>query len=435
MRQELTSQAEDILSHGISITLTDDRKASVGPWKEFQSRLMTEQELHERIVNSKGIAIICGKISGNLEVIDVDLKYDISGTLFKELEKKLGVVYDKLTIAKTVSGGYHLYYRCPVIEGNQKLARRHTSAQEQAQNPLQKVLVLIETRGEAGYVVAPPTDGYQWVQGDYKSFPTISIEEREYILETCRSFNSYLEEVIHHEPTPTFGISPIDDYNEQGDVIQLLQKHGWKKLHTHNGKTFFRRPGKDDGTSGDYLHDKKWFSVFTTSTQFEPNKAYNPAAVFCKLEANNNWTDCVKILAKAGYGKDSRLYKADQNHLKLIKKLINQGMSDDLIVQMICDERGLPENEARKLVKEADRLIAKGDDFWEEDAKGRVHIIKDRIIKFLESRGFRLMPVDNYGNNLILVQIQDNIVEESTIEKAKKELYQYAQTRNQRAAE
>jgi hypothetical protein len=58
-----------------------------------------------------------------------------------------------------------LYYRCDVIEGNQKLAQRPATAEEVKENPNEKVLVLIETRGEGGYVVAPPTDGYKLSAG------------------------------------------------------------------------------------------------------------------------------------------------------------------------------------------------------------------------------------------------------------------------------
>ena len=49
----------------------------------------------------------------------------------------------RLVIVQTPSNGRHLYYRCPVIEGNQQLAlnaRRQT---------------MIETRGEGGYALIP----------------------------------------------------------------------------------------------------------------------------------------------------------------------------------------------------------------------------------------------------------------------------------------
>lgn len=435
MRQELTSQAEDILSHGISITLTDDRKVSVGPWKEFQSRLMTHEELHQRSQNAHGLAIITGKVSGGLEVIDIDLKYDNTGKLYEQLQDRLKKSFKKFTIAKTVNNGYHLYYRCHKIEGNQKLAMRWTTDEERQKNPLEKELVLIETRGEAGYVVAPPSNGYEWIQGDYKSLPTISEEEREHILEVCRSFNTCLKEVTYQVPTASHSLSPLDDYNERADVIELLQKHGWTKLNTHAGKTFLRRPGKDEGTSGDYLIEKRWFSVFTTSTQFEPNKAYNPAAVFCKLEANDNWTDCVKLLAKAGYGKDKASHASERSHIKFILKQISKGMDDEMIIHSLKEERKIPITQAVDLIKLAHKAIAKGDDFWTENAKGKIIVNKELMIKFLEKQGFRLLPLDTKGNELMLVQIIDNIIEESSYEKIKKILYAYAKERNEEAAE
>ena len=76
MRSELIYTAGVYLSEGISITLTDSRKVSIGAWKDFQSRFITQDELNERAAKAEGIAIVCGKVSGGLEVIDVDCRYD-----------------------------------------------------------------------------------------------------------------------------------------------------------------------------------------------------------------------------------------------------------------------------------------------------------------------------------------------------------------------
>jgi hypothetical protein len=51
----------------------------------------------------------------------------------------------RLVIVQTPKGGRHLYYRCATIAGNQKLA---VSADR---------TVLIETRGEGGYAIIPPS--------------------------------------------------------------------------------------------------------------------------------------------------------------------------------------------------------------------------------------------------------------------------------------
>ena len=89
------------------------------------------------------------------------------------------------------------------------------------------------------------------------------------------------------------GTSPFDDYNERGDVVNLLQEHGWKAVGNKGAKTIFLRPGQTTSqSSGNYDSDKNWFSVFTTSTEFEPCKAYLPYAVYAMLECNNDYSGC-----------------------------------------------------------------------------------------------------------------------------------------------
>ena len=82
----LLTPAKKYIKSGISIVPTDDNKRSIVPWKKYQSELASEEEInqHYNDPKAKGIAVICGQVSGNLEVIDIDTKYDITGTLYQE---------------------------------------------------------------------------------------------------------------------------------------------------------------------------------------------------------------------------------------------------------------------------------------------------------------------------------------------------------------
>ena len=91
------------------------------------------------------------------------------------IQDNLPELYNNLVIAQTKSGAFYIYYRCTQIKGNIKLANRPTTAEEREQTYKSeitsgakeedaknrsindKVRVLIETRGEGGYVIAPPT--------------------------------------------------------------------------------------------------------------------------------------------------------------------------------------------------------------------------------------------------------------------------------------
>ena len=57
------------------------------------------------------------------------------------------------------------------------------------------------------------------------------------------------------------------------------------------------------------------------------------------------------------------------------------------------------------------------------------------MIEFLEKQGFYLTAYDDAGNDVRLINIQDGIIEESSIEKAKKCLYDYVRVRNSDVAE
>lgn len=294
----------------------------------------TSTEKHD-LSNVVGVGLVCGVPSGNVECIDIDLKYSLDKKLFEKYKKLVHsmneTLLNKLVVQKTRSGGYHLIYRCSTIAGNLKLANRNTTdddkaetykktydaellkhgddakakmiAEKSAKND--KVRVLFETRGTGGQFVCHPTEGYEFVFGDIQSITEITPDERETLHGIARQFNEVFEEMIvpKTQQYKTKGLSSFQDYNQRGDVVGLLESYGWKIVTQKGSKTIFLRPGQTTSqTSGNYDHDKKWFSVFTTSTEFEPEHAYQPYAVYAVLECNKNFSEASKKLYESGYG-------------------------------------------------------------------------------------------------------------------------------------
>lgn len=426
MRQQLIDTARTYTGDGISITLTDDRKVSVGSWKDFQSRLITDKEIIERANKASGIAIICGSISGGLEVVDIDLKYDITGTLYNRLLTAIpDAIASKLVIARTKSGGAHLYYRCSSVMPNTKLARRPVTPQEQKENPHLKVMVLIETRGEGGYIVAPPTPGYSWENGDHNHIETLSIEERDELFEICRTFNEYLEEPDRIERVG-ISLSPIDDYNQRGDILSLLTSHGWKVERTTTERIYFTRPGKTHGVSGDLLLEKRWFSVFTTSCQFEPNKAYSPAAVFCMLECDNDWKKTAKRLSSDGYGMNEREAKRQNKMFSFIRQKYEDGLTDEQVSREVQKAYDFTRDEATGLITSfQDHEKIESGKFWMRNKNEQIVLIETKLLNVLSDMGFRMMPYDPAENDCRLVRVDNNIIEESSTEKIKKATFEH----------
>lgn len=317
---------EYIQKRGLSvITILDNKRPALYEWKTLQQKAIENPEdlFTGARVNTKfpiyGLGVITGSVNGNLEVIDIDTKNDTKGWIWEdlkeEIENTLPALLGQFLIVQTKSGGYHIYYRSETIEGNLKLAN----------NP--KGEAILETRGEGGYVVAPPTPGYTIIQGDYNSIPDITLEERDTLLSICRSLDQQkkesplIEQYFTHLPQISNPEdSPLEAYNKKGDsvVIPLLVFHDWKEVERSGERIKLKRPGETTAhSSGDFHIGKNVFKVFSTSTVFESGKGYSPASVFCLLECGGDWKLTYQRLLERGYGKPLKGEKVSRTSLKV----------------------------------------------------------------------------------------------------------------------
>ncbi len=271
--------------------------------------------------NVDAVGLVCGKLSGNVEVIDFDLKYDLTGTLMKRYKEMVNEynpkILDKLVWQKTQSDGYHAIYRCENIEGNQKLAQREATEDEMVGGD--KVKVLIETRGEGGQIAIAPTIKYSLVKGTLESIPTITTEERETLLLCAANFNEYFQPQVNYvvKKMTVEGKSPLDDYDQRGDCVSLLERKGWKVVGEKGGKVLLRRPGDTNAAhSGNFDRDRNWFSVFSTSTQFKAQSPYKPSAVYAMLECGGDYNEAAKRLSAEGYGEKETVQERKQKERK-----------------------------------------------------------------------------------------------------------------------
>ncbi|HPI20709.1 MAG TPA: VapE family protein [Candidatus Kapabacteria bacterium] len=278
------------------------------PWKEFQNRILTEQEIHDYFRNDipLRIGVVCGKISGNLEVIDIDNKLENAKDYFSKFinNQYSSPILDKCIIEETPSGGYHIFYRCDKIEGNQKLALMKKEDKYEA---------VFETRGEGGYALCAPTFGYNLTHKDFSAIPTISENEREILLSLARSYDereqNYKPPIESKNTKPD---SPWSKYNESERAIeeikQLLIQAGWKQNGGNNKEEFWLRPGKDAGVSASLRGNS--FRVFSTNAElFETEKSYKPASVYALLKYGNgkeNFMKAVKDFERMGFGKTEK---------------------------------------------------------------------------------------------------------------------------------
>jgi hypothetical protein len=324
--------AKRYLEQGLSVIPTGkDKSPTIKTWKEYQTQAMKLEEAQELFKGAQAIAVLGGTASQGLEVVDVDTKNDLTGTLGADLLQLLQdnlepQQYQAIKQVSTPSGGHHLYYRCKEGAPNSKLASRPTTHEEREKNPKETKRVLIETRGNNGYVLAPPSPGYIHTAGP--EVPgEITPETRQAIWAIARSFN----EVQEPEATPRYtaptgaaaepGSSPFKDYNSRGDAVALLERNGWTVVSQQRDRINLKRPGDTQAkTSGNYHlgHRKLW--VFSTSTEFNPEQSYSPADVYTLLECQGDTKLAYRRLLEQGYGTASPVggYRPSQVSLEQI---------------------------------------------------------------------------------------------------------------------
>jgi hypothetical protein len=285
---------------------------------------------------SFGIALVCGNMSGNLECIDFDnhfgdAKQVLSDFMKIEEVKQIYLKY-KLVIQSTTSGGFHLLYRCTVIEGNQKLASRPRYDNLTKKS---KKDVLIETRGEGGYFCVDPTPGYKIIKNDISIINYILPEEREVLLSACKSFNTYAEPKIRVEenkdlPGNIFNNSP----EAESEMKRSLSRAGW----TEPREGLWLRPGKKKGISATIgkVAPGIFYNFSSSSDIFESNHAYTPFQVIALLDYNADFSRFAKELAERFN------LKRDEPKKELPKKEEKTGDELDQIIRRCFIDTDIP---------------------------------------------------------------------------------------------
>ena len=271
------------------------------------------------------IGICTGAVSGGLEGIDFDLKYaDNPDELWEEWKSKVpSEILKKMVVCKTVNNGYHLLYRTNISEGNKKLAKNERKE------------VLIETRGEGGYLKCYPSEGYEVIYGDLEEINSISDLERAILMSTSLLFDKTISKSKKYYSDNKEYKDPFPKYNSDPDIgIDLLLEHGWTIVSEGELWVELTRPGKTEGVSAGYNLEGNFLYVFTTSTEFDTEKPYSNSAIFCELEAEGDYTLGYKKLGKLGYGnlKQEEGEEEDLTDLSFISK---EGEDEERLLQAI----------------------------------------------------------------------------------------------------
>ena len=129
-----------------------------------------------------------------------------------------------------------------------------------------------------------------------------SYDKEPYINENAKPFSLILAEKKQAKAklkTSNFNYTEnvFENFNQNGDVLGLLQNHGWKIKYQKGNRIYLLRPGKDGkGISANFNTDLRLFTTWSSSTQFEARKAYNASQLFNLLECAEDWKRAAKRL-------------------------------------------------------------------------------------------------------------------------------------------
>jgi len=348
-RSPIALAAQRLLAAGLSVIpiQPDGSKRPTVSWKRYQKACVDAATLATWFHDGEGLAVVAGAVSGGLEVLDFDAP-ELFPPWCALVEELCPALLAHLPMVQTPSDGRHVYYRCPSIQGNLKLAQRL--------NPDGRPEILIETRGEGGYAIIPPSPprchplqrSYVLLCGDLAAIPTITAEERRLLLNAARTFNAYVPpaRVISGHATPLqpssregTEIRPGDAYNTAGEWAALLEGHGWTPVCQRGEVTYWRRPGKaDPGISAttNYAGSGLLYVFSTNAAPFEAEQAYTRFAAYALLYHAGDFTAAAKVLAAQGYGQPQRQDRPPAADPWLGPGTLRQGIP--LAVRRISDE-------------------------------------------------------------------------------------------------
>lgn len=362
------------------------KKAACFKWDKYKSKIISKQELWSQMEKAKttAVAIVCGAVSGNLEIIDIDVKnrIGIDAELFDAINTLYPSIFKRLRIHKTPSGGYHILYRVTggAVPGSQKLAWREKTEDEIRLSPKVKKLCYIETRGEGGYAAAPPSLGYEvHIEND---FPVLTWEERSSLITLCQTFSLLIREEPKYTPQKSeisyYDESPFEHYNRTCDPISLMKEGGWTFVKQSGNYLWFSRPGAKNPADvhGTFIISKRCFYIWSTNAGLEADRGYLPSTVYAYFKHSGDKKATYSSLVSLGYGR------------------IKPSIEKRLVKTSVIRSKPLPENASQEAQTEYLTSKALFDEqhphgiFWTLKEE-RIEIERERLYGVAEALGFR----------------------------------------------
>ncbi len=297
------------------------KKNPTREWTTLQRMRLTRAEVDNywRGDEPYGVALICGAVSNNLEMLELEAAATTREAMTKIhnacIAHGIDWLWDDLNLRGyvewTPSGGLHYIYRMPgEIPGNTKIA---CDADDKT---------LSETRGEGGYVIVAPTAGYCHPSGE--TWEALNGRGPDDILNIGREHRDVLHaaiaEALDERPAPAPRperrqdlvqrdpsiLRPGDDFNARAEWSDILEPEGWTVGEYRGQETLWVRPGKSrrDGHSAStgYAGDADRLYVWSTSAGLPHETPLTKFYVYTHYVHGGDWTAATRELSRLGYG-------------------------------------------------------------------------------------------------------------------------------------
>ena len=270
------------------------------------------------------VGLICGNEVNPVLAID----FDQAGLFFDAYKARVMAerpeLWARLTIERSMSGGYHIWIKTKRPFMTQKLAHNVIEVEGPGEfkscgkdyksfeyhgkwiiNP-DAIETRGATKGMGSYCVCAPSPGYELLQGKILSMPLLEDEEVDYLLSLAREFETYFPEPkeprLKREVRAADGDRPGDDFNARGEILPILEKHGWTVSKEVGYRQHLARPGKTGCTSATLTDERIFYPFSSNSHPFEADTAYSPFSVYALLEHDGDFAEAAGDLATQGYG-------------------------------------------------------------------------------------------------------------------------------------
>lgn len=292
------------------------KRPALESWKQYKTTPPTSEELRSfNFANQAGFGMIAGPVSGHVLALDIDgsdtwkllMDAAIAGGVDDLLDRIAGGYADV-----TPAGGRRLLVRYP----SSWQWRDHVLARRPDPIDPKKAIPLVELctwniLAPSGEHVHPTGKPYRRLCGGFDSIASVSDEELEDLLSTCRALDAM--------PRRSEARSAGSENGRPGDAFaaatswgEILEPAGWRCASTSGERTYWTRPGKVSGISASTIEDGPLF-VFTSSSTFEPDRAYDKFAAYAYLNHDGDFSSAARALAGQGFGRTSTPY--DKNDI------------------------------------------------------------------------------------------------------------------------